>query len=287
MNIPSQESQHGFSLVELMVALTISLILLAGILQILLGNKQSFKVQQATAELQENARLASFILDNVVAHAGYKVQLRIPENLIFHGKTATDLAKPLPPKISNGAFVSGTSGGNDGNDTLRIRFQASGGLNNCLGNQVGSSGNPKTADIGFDVKISGTTQTPTLYCRNLTGSDTAREPLVDNVDRFKVRYGLDTNNDNAVDTYVDNYPDPAHPGKVLSLHIQLLLQSDPAVAVSPQDNIRNYVFADSSVFSTDEDAKNLYSKRYPNNANRNRVAYQMVDQTIALRNALP
>lgn len=282
MNLPSTKSQQGFSLVELMVALTISLILLAGILQILLGNKQSFKVQQATAELQENARLASFILDNVVAHAGYKVQLRTPDTLVFDTQ-AKGVADPQPPKISNGAFVSGTSGGKDGNDTLRIRFQASGGLNDCLGNQVGSSGNPETADIGFDVKISGTTNTPTLYCRSLSGSNTQRQPLVDNVDRFKVQYGLDTNNDNSVDTYADNYPNADNPGKVLSLHIQLLLQSDPAIAVSPQDNIRNYVFADGSVFNTDKDGKELY----PNNANHNRVAYQMVDQTIALRNALP
>ena len=49
---------HGFSLVELMVALVITLILLAGIGQIYLSSKKSFTIQDTLGHQQENARYA-------------------------------------------------------------------------------------------------------------------------------------------------------------------------------------------------------------------------------------
>ena len=55
---------RGFSLVELMVALVITLILLAGIGQIFLSSKKSFTIQDSLARIQENGRYA---LETVVA----------------------------------------------------------------------------------------------------------------------------------------------------------------------------------------------------------------------------
>jgi type IV pilus assembly protein PilW len=52
------DNQRGISLVEIMVALVISLFLLAGIVQVYLGNKSTFKFTNALAEVQENGRYA-------------------------------------------------------------------------------------------------------------------------------------------------------------------------------------------------------------------------------------
>ena len=49
---------RGFSLVELMVALVITLILTAGIAQIFLGSKKSFVIQETLGRMQENGRYA-------------------------------------------------------------------------------------------------------------------------------------------------------------------------------------------------------------------------------------
>ena len=49
---------HGFSVVELMVAMVITLILLAGIGQIYLSSKKSFTIQDTQGRQQENARYA-------------------------------------------------------------------------------------------------------------------------------------------------------------------------------------------------------------------------------------
>ena len=54
--------QLGISLVEILVALVISLFLLAGIVQVYTGNKTAFKFTNALAEIQENGR---FALDTV------------------------------------------------------------------------------------------------------------------------------------------------------------------------------------------------------------------------------
>jgi len=50
--------QNGISLVEILVALVISLFLLAGIVQVYTGNRATFSFTSALAEIQENGRFA-------------------------------------------------------------------------------------------------------------------------------------------------------------------------------------------------------------------------------------
>src|SRR5699024_11664933 len=61
--------QAGFSLVELMVTMGIALLLLLGVSTVMLYNRQGFNAQKSLAHLQENARLAEFILANNAAAA--------------------------------------------------------------------------------------------------------------------------------------------------------------------------------------------------------------------------
>jgi type IV pilus assembly protein PilW len=50
--------QRGFSMVELLVALTIGLFLSAGVLQLFLGTRQTYRFEESLARLQENGRYA-------------------------------------------------------------------------------------------------------------------------------------------------------------------------------------------------------------------------------------
>ncbi len=50
--------QRGISLVEVLVAMVISLFLLAGIVQVYLGNKSSYTFTTAISRIQENGRFA-------------------------------------------------------------------------------------------------------------------------------------------------------------------------------------------------------------------------------------
>ncbi|MEW5755175.1 MAG: PilW family protein [Pseudomonadota bacterium] len=63
--------QKGLSLIELMVAVTIGLILLAGVIQIFTSNKQTYRVQAAMARVQENGRLAMQLLSQDIRMADF------------------------------------------------------------------------------------------------------------------------------------------------------------------------------------------------------------------------
>lgn len=54
----NQNRQLGFSLIELLIAMLISLILMAGVFQSYLGSKQAYRTQDGLSRLQENARFA-------------------------------------------------------------------------------------------------------------------------------------------------------------------------------------------------------------------------------------
>lgn len=62
--------QLGISLVEVLVALVISIFLLGGIVQVYSGNKATFRFTNALAEIQENARFAMEIMAQDLRLAG-------------------------------------------------------------------------------------------------------------------------------------------------------------------------------------------------------------------------
>ncbi|HET7314740.1 PilW family protein [Salinisphaera sp.] len=283
MSARALPAERGFSLVELMVTLVIALLLLAGILQILLSNRQSYGVQQSMAGLQQDARLVSFVIENVVAHAGYRVNLYAPDERLFpaHGDAGDDLA------IAGGAFIAASHGaGRDSDDSVRLRFQAAGGVHDCAGSEIdgypgGRSPNQKPRPASADFALVLDKSDPndmTLDCviyedndRPTGGSSNGEikyeRSLVDNVDRFKISYGIDTNNNRSVDRYVSTLT-PANQGHVLSLRLQLLLHSDANVA--PTAVAHTYRFLDGTSHTYND-----------------RRARLLLDQTVALRNVLP
>lgn len=62
---------NGFSLVELMVALAIGLIILAGVSTLFVSSKQTYTTQDRLARLQENARFAMQFIIKDLRMAGY------------------------------------------------------------------------------------------------------------------------------------------------------------------------------------------------------------------------
>lgn len=64
-------AQHGLSLVELMVALTIGLFLLAGVVTVFGKTRDLYRVNETTARLQETARYAMSTLETDLRMANY------------------------------------------------------------------------------------------------------------------------------------------------------------------------------------------------------------------------
>lgn len=247
---PAPALAAGFSLVELMVALVVALVLLAGVLQILLSNRQSFQAQRAVADVQENARFVSFFVENVIAHAGFRSDLIAFERSIFPAEGHDGF------QLAAGSVVAASADDDNGNDAVLVRFQSDGNFTDCNGNPVGSPDNPQVGYFSLTVSDNGI-----LQCNGI-GLTTEQS-----VARMSIRYGLDTDDDDAVDAYVDTLPQ-ARQEKVRSLRVQILLRSEDNVL--PADLARSFNIPNAPDIGSDD-----------------RRAYAMVDQTIALRNLLP
>jgi len=78
----TRHNQYGLTLVEIMVAITISLILLAGVVKIFQSAKQSYNIQQALSRIQENARLMTDVMIRDITTSGYLGCLGATEEVV-------------------------------------------------------------------------------------------------------------------------------------------------------------------------------------------------------------
>ncbi|MEC9411539.1 MAG: PilW family protein [Pseudomonadota bacterium] len=63
--------EKGFSLVELMVALVIGLLLIAGVIELFVSTRQTYRVQDMKARMQEDGRYAIHHISSLLDRAGY------------------------------------------------------------------------------------------------------------------------------------------------------------------------------------------------------------------------
>jgi len=99
------QTSRGFSIVELMVALVITLVLLSGIGQIFLSSKKSFTIQETLARQQENGRFAIDMIAQDLRRAGYWGGTAIlPE---IEGSQA-----PSTPDAGDGSYFTCPTGDN-------------------------------------------------------------------------------------------------------------------------------------------------------------------------------
>ena len=67
----TMKRQNGFSVLELLVALGLGLLVVAGIVQLFVGNSRTYEIVNAQARLQENARFAFEFISRPARMAGY------------------------------------------------------------------------------------------------------------------------------------------------------------------------------------------------------------------------
>ncbi len=62
---------RGFSMVELMVAITLALIVTTGVISVFVGSRSAYQATSGTAELTDGGRFALNFISNSVRSAGY------------------------------------------------------------------------------------------------------------------------------------------------------------------------------------------------------------------------
>jgi len=205
----------GMSLLELMIALTLSALLLLGLVQIASAAALSTRLQRNQAQLQENARLAISVITRFVREAGFSPQPWDPANVL----TA------LPE--GNADSLAG------GSDRLVVRSRSD---LNCFDNRnpdLDAFGQPAfyIREAVFDLNSGHGLTWQCRYGPSETEMVTQirRQGLVENVESFQVLYGEDSDQDRVIDRWVKAGQWNASE-QVMGMQFGLLLASEDKVA---------------------------------------------------------
>ncbi|RYH71105.1 MAG: prepilin-type N-terminal cleavage/methylation domain-containing protein [Alcaligenaceae bacterium] len=190
--------QRGFTLVELMVSLAISLFVLAAVLSIYLSTKSTFNSQDQMAQLQDSERLVLTMLTTTIQSAGYFVDPLTNTAAVALPAATVTRADGTSTAFLAGEAVMGTGNGSGtgaSSDTVTVRYQtASGdGLMNCQGTPNTSGANAIAVNY-FSVNA-----TNDLTCTVGTGSPVV---LASNVGQLSILYGVDTSGTGNMDAYL-------------------------------------------------------------------------------------
>lgn len=194
----------GFSLVELMISLTLGSLITIAAIQLLSVNQRTFATQQATSRVQEDGQLALRFLATDLRQAGYSGDV---------------VANASGVVLAGGPPVSSDS---DPFDTLVIQFT---GQRDCQGTASATA-----VSITNAYAVNGNGE---LTCN---GSLTAggAMAILPGIEAFRVLYGVDTTEDGEVGPFrfVGAASAVALNRPVLAIRVGLLLSVDGLVTSS-------------------------------------------------------
>lgn len=108
---------RGLSLIELMISMVIGLLVLAGVLYVYSGSRQTYVYNEALSRLQENGRIAIDALSHDLRMAGYfgcrRLDSKPPVKVIANAAPVTSLSSDnMIEDVDTGSapFVAGSSG---------------------------------------------------------------------------------------------------------------------------------------------------------------------------------
>lgn len=208
------DRERGMTLVELLVAMTISLIIVLAAVASLTMARRGFNTVDAASQLRDSGRFAADLIQRLGVQAGYK-DIRYAGRPCLAGEPncppAPDvmgmdnaLSSSTDPLNISTPRASGSVG--YGSDILILRYQASelnpwifaSPADNTMIDCAGFTGNGAPADRNdrmlsvLHVAVSSTTGEPTLMCTYKPPAGTFKvQPIIDGVENFQVLYGVD------------------------------------------------------------------------------------------------
>lgn len=249
------------TIVELLVAVTISLLIVIVIAQLFLGSRQTFSTTDDVSRMQENIRFTQQLLIRTIHLAGYKSQPNSITNTVFN----------TTPALS----IHAGEGEVANTETFTVRYQgargdttADGSVVDCLGVRIDAG---VMAYSTFSIRP-GQNGRNALFCSNQADRSNPRE-IVANVNNMQLRFGEDTDGDLAVNHYVA-FSGVANMSNVLSMRVALLFETPTAVSKTTvsDDATRKY------------DLNGVLVGPFPTDTGRIR---RPVTVTINLRNRTP
>lgn len=239
MKMP-ERAQQGFSLIELMIAVLLGLLVLAGVTSIFLGSKQSFRTHESVSQVQEGGRFLGYVFYPYLRLAGHlsnpltqTVTPAIfrrnateglgtpPSSAIADAKLDPAVADPNPAVdvrralwgVDNAENVLGVEP-LAGTDVIVVRYMGSadGTLSTCVGGAAVAA-NQMAENVFFvgqpDAGLSSLSCRAAVWTLNLPGGgvpagaavERGIEPLVTGVQDMQILYGQDTDNNGTPNIY--------------------------------------------------------------------------------------
>lgn len=200
------QTQHGLTLIELLIALVLGTLISAAAMQMLLTNKKTLTTQQGNNEVEENGRYAIEFLMRDVRKAGMRPTTAV-------SKVAT------PITATNGATNTG--------DTITITYvldstDTNAPATDCNGNSLAGT-NPTVINQYYVTD-------GRLMCLG-NGSATAGE-IIEGVDVFQVMYGIDNNIDTELKV-TQWTSSPAANATILAVRMGIMVHSDTVFSDLP------------------------------------------------------
>lgn len=251
----NHNAQQGFTLIEMMIAISLSMVLMAAALQFMLSTKRTYEVSDDISRIQENGRIALDILAKNLQMAGY----RNPANMLSGGKPLfffDDCTGTLPCTKDGGTTVS---------DTLSIQYDPppDDGVTpdtDCLGVAV----TPPATDLIVNVyTIRVVENISSLYCRGFNATtgvwiSPSAQPLVGGIDNMQVLYRVTT----AAGHFYADYGRLSSTDKINITAARVALLVSNGMASGFADNkTRQYQVLDSDVitYNADRQPRRIYS----------------------------
>jgi type IV pilus assembly protein PilW len=236
-----------------MVAITIGLLMMAGILQISAASKESSRLQRNMSFVQENIRIATELLGRDIRQAGY-FEDDNPADPITALDPFVDLSDPT---TETGDAITADGGGAD-NDQITVTYESD---VDCLGQDTFAAG--EEADNHFAVNHYFI-ENETLKC---DGNGGPPKPLVEGVESMQILYGENTDGDpRSANRYVP--AGEADPENIVSVRIALRFHSREHIRQIVDNN--QYALLDATAVSPAAGDKRLRRE---------------ITTTIALRNS--
>lgn len=266
------EAQSGFTLVELLVGLVISIFIGAVAMTYLVTSARMLTNQNSEDLIQENARFAFEIMASSV-RLGYS-------NNSLHAQAKT---KGVPPeKVCDGDVECNTDGlnytiaGTSYNSDRIATDYIGDDITTCTGEVINSERKIITVFYVADNDGDGISS---LYCEAYVATFDTVEldyttegfaslpavPLIDGVDSLQVQYGVDVDTDESVDKYLTYTSVMALPGgipEIRAIRLGLLLSSGQSI-VSEQNTLsresRDYQLFESSFSRNDGVLRRIFT----------------------------
>jgi len=220
MNVMNKKigSQRGFTLVELMVGLVLSLFIIGVAITYMVTSARTFRVQTNETLIQENARFALDVLTQNFRLAGLNPSNNFANTLevIYSGaKCPANESSTADDAAGNTACTKdGADNAIDNNsDRIAIDYVADASrsavaivVNGCNSwpITVPARSEVRLASVFWSADIDGD-GVRSLYCQTYNlDTETAEGvalPLIDGVDRVQFQYGVDNDNDGLIERY--------------------------------------------------------------------------------------